>query len=363
MLKRLILIAVFLMSSCANEVDDSENILELVKAEGACGVCLTVGAWYRFTKLELKEISGGTEVLVGALSGTWAKDITKNELSILMEVISVDSTQVEFRLVNGARVGASDICRLTDTEVSLIQPFKGVTLPDEMCKEIFGPETVCCKTPNDPVFTSAEKCNKSGYSALPDEMCKEIFGPETVCCKTPNDPVFTSAEKCKYSTLGASQPTKVFVYSGSQAHPKNCNPNFYHSIPVTDVVATTSCSGACSETDAIEDDFLEGEFIGSLTKLGFNSTCTCLELGDKLSDEACGTFSVDYEDTVYDGTCNGCGPAYKALATLVPAFNLKDGVAQELDFTSCEETAGEPAVCVTAGFRAVRIADIPPACE
>lgn len=290
MLKRLILVTLLLMSSCANEVDDSENILVLSKAEGACAECLAPGAWYRFTMLELKEISGGTEVLVGALSGTWAKDITKNELSILMEVISVDSTQVEFRLVNGARVGESGICRLIDTEVSLIQPFKG-------------------------------------------------------------------------DTLGASEPTKVFVYAGSQAHPKNCNPGFHHSIPVTDVVATTSCSGACSDTDVIEDDFLEGEFNGSLTQLGFNSTCTCLELGDKLSDEACGTFSTDYEDTVFDGTCNGCGPAYKALATLVPAFNLKDGVAQELDFTSCEEAAGEPAVCVKAAFRAVRIAEAPPACE
>jgi hypothetical protein len=287
MLKRLIVIAVLLTTACANEVDDTENLLLLPKAEGACGECLSVGAWYRFTELKLTDISGGTDGLKGALNQTWALDILKHELTILMEVVSVDASQVEFRLVNGARVGESGLCRLLETEVSMIQPFEG------------------------------------------DE-------------------------------LGASEPTTFYVFAGSQAHPKNCNAAYHHSIPVSQVVVTSGCSGVC---DPIEEDFIVGEFNGAMSKSGFNGTCTCLELGDKLSDEACGDFSADYIDDVYDGVCDGCGPEYKALGALVGLFNMEDGKPKELNFGDCEELAGEPAVCVTATFRASRMLEAPPACE
>jgi hypothetical protein len=160
--------------------------------------------------------------------------------------------------------------------------------------------------------------------------------------------------------LGASKPTTFYVFAGSQAHPKNCNADFHHSIPVSQVVATSCCSGIC---DPIEEDFIVGEFNGSLTQDGFNNTCTCLELGPKLSDEACGEFSADYIDDVYDGICDGCGLEYKALGSLVPLFNRVDGEPKALDFTSCEESSGEPAVCITATFRASRMLGPPPVCE
>ena len=159
------------------------------------------------------------------------------------------------------------------------------------------------------------------------------------------------------TSMGPSKSTDFYVYAGSEAHPKNCNPTAAaHAIPVVNVVATVNCSGECTPR---EKDILEGTFEAALAKEGLLGTCVCLDLSDdKLSDEVCGDFSADYKGV--DGVCDGCGSKYLALEGLIPGFNGGD----DLDWESCKETVGADAACLTAGFKAIRIAesDVPADC-
>lgn len=157
--------------------------------------------------------------------------------------------------------------------------------------------------------------------------------------------------------MGPSQSTDMYVYAGSEAHPKNCNPTgAAHAIPVVNVVAQLTCSGICNPRD---QDTLEGVFAAALAKEGLLGTCVCLDLSpDKLSDEMCGDFGPDFVSA--DGKCDGCGEKYQALEGLIPAFNG----GGDLDWDSCKEIVGGEAACLTAGFKAVRITpeEVPPVC-
>ncbi len=164
--------------------------------------------------------------------------------------------------------------------------------------------------------------------------------------------------------MGPSISTDFYVYAGSEAHPKNCNPMAAaHAIPVVEVVATVTCSGVCDPRDA---DTLEGTFAAALAKEGLHGTCVCLDLGPTTtSDDVCGDFSADYvgmdDEGNPNGVCDGCGEKYQELGGLIPAFN---GGA-DLDWESCKETVGADAACLTAGFKAIRIteADLPADCQ
>jgi hypothetical protein len=157
--------------------------------------------------------------------------------------------------------------------------------------------------------------------------------------------------------MGPSLSTDMYVYAGSEAHPKNCNPTAAaHAIPVVNVVAQLTCSGICTPR---EQDTLDGVFAAALSKEGLFSTCVCLDLSpDKVSDEVCGDFGPDFVSV--DGKCDGCGEKYQALDGLIPAFNG----GSDLDWDSCKEAVGAEAACLTAGFKAVRILpdDVPADC-
>ena len=157
--------------------------------------------------------------------------------------------------------------------------------------------------------------------------------------------------------MGPSDPTDLYVYAGSEDHPKNCNrTGAAHAIPVVNVTANVTCSGVCEPQD---QDTLEGVFDAALTKEGLAGTCVCLDLSpSKLSDEVCGDFDAAYVSA--DGKCDGCGEKYQALEGLIPAFNG----GSDLDWASCEESAGGEAACLTASFKAVKMdpAEVPPEC-
>jgi hypothetical protein len=157
--------------------------------------------------------------------------------------------------------------------------------------------------------------------------------------------------------MGPSLATDFYVYAGSKAHPKNCNPEAAaHAIPVVNLVANITCSGVCAPPDA---DILEGSFTAALAKEDLLGTCVCLDLGSTTtSDEVCGDFSGDYKGV--GGACDGCGEEYAEFGDLIPAFNG----GGDLDWGSCKETVGADAACLTAGFKAKRIpeSEVPTDC-
>ena len=164
--------------------------------------------------------------------------------------------------------------------------------------------------------------------------------------------------------MGPSLSTDFYVYAGSEAHPKNCNPEAAaHAIPVVNLVADVTCSGVCSPRD---QDTLEGNFSAALSKEGLMGTCVCLDLSPTSnSDDACGEFSADYigkdESGNPNGVCDGCGEKYQELGGLIPAFNG----GKDLAWESCKEAVGAEAACLTAGFKAVRISEdeLPADCQ
>lgn len=294
MSRRLLLSALILMAACANEVDESPNKLVKEKADGPCGECLKVGTMYRFTSLKITALTGAEPFLVDSLNTLWGQDITKAELNIVLEVIEVDAKQVKFKMHNGARTVAE-------------------------CEE-----GVCCA---EGVCKGGEFCLLSG---LEGEMVQPITD----------------------SGLGESAKTGLTVYSGSKESPKNCLPGAtIHAIPVEQVIATAGCSGTC---EPAAEDKLSGQVVGAIGEAKLKAVCACLEFGKKLSTDACGTLDPAY--TTADGTCGGCGEAWKNLGALIPTLNGHD-------LTYDAKTAdGQPAATVTASFDAVRLETNPPFC-
>ncbi len=290
---RLLLSLVLLSSACANETDDSPNKLVKEKASGACGECLQVGSMYRFTNLKVTQIAGAEATLLQSLNGIWAKDISKAELNIVLKVVSVDAEEVHFAVLNGARTLSSCV------------------------------DWVCC---TDGV------CKGDEFCLLPD---------------TQTDMIHPITEK----GLGESSEAGVAVYSGSQSSPKQCTSDGVHAIEVGRVVASAGCSGIC---EPAASDMLSGVLVGTIGEQALKAGCTCLELGDKLSDDSCGNLDPNY--VADDGTCKGCGKKWASLEALILGLNGKDLIYD------CETATGEAAACVTAEFDAVRLETIPDAC-
>lgn len=109
-------------------VDEVEVTPEEVSPVG-CDDCLTVGRWYRFDTLALTTIDGKEHPVIETLNGLWAADITDNQLDIMLEVTAVSATELQARVMNGARIdGTDDICKLPSTSVELVFPRSGCRL-------------------------------------------------------------------------------------------------------------------------------------------------------------------------------------------------------------------------------------------
>ncbi len=98
------------LGSCSNSVDTTKNILvrDVPAVASECAKLGKEGDWFRFTKLGLKSISGGTSVLTQTLNSVWEKDIIKKELNILMRLKAIDGTKVTLEVMSGARIGKGD---------------------------------------------------------------------------------------------------------------------------------------------------------------------------------------------------------------------------------------------------------------
>lgn len=144
-------------AGCTNPLDNSVNTLPQVESDDSgddpgdetatgddtaqasdagdtgdgtpCG-CLTVGDWYQFDLLEVHSLGGNFEhAVIPTLNPLWAADMGKNELNILMEVVSVADDEVELTVMNGARIdGEESICLLPDTASTMLHPRDGCNL-------------------------------------------------------------------------------------------------------------------------------------------------------------------------------------------------------------------------------------------
>lgn len=141
-----------------------------------------------------------------------------------------------------------------------------------------------------------------------------------------------------------SDEAHINIYAGSVSNPKNCT-NILptkHAIPVERAVVSTTLSTECTSLESVINQGIIGE-------LELNSICTCLVIGDGLSD-TCEDLDPGYDDPL----CPGCTDRFISLGVLLPGFD-------PIDFI-CETVAGDPAVCLTGAFSAKRIAEPPPDC-
>lgn len=150
-LASLALCAMAMLAACTNPVDDRENVLpraedtavvdtadagdtvadlaeDATAADTVCA-CLQPGQWFRFDALKLETIDGAPHPVTGTLNNLWLKDIKAFELNFFFETTKVSATEVEFRVINAARVGtAGATCLLPDTETTVVFPRKDCQL-------------------------------------------------------------------------------------------------------------------------------------------------------------------------------------------------------------------------------------------
>lgn len=129
---------------CENKVDTEPNVLPESAADSgatndtaaagdvaadACG-CLKPGMWYRFTKLKITEIDLGPHNVTLALNPLWSNDIKNYELNFYVEVLNVTPTEVQMRVVNGARKvnTVDETCLILPTAATLTHPRAGCEL-------------------------------------------------------------------------------------------------------------------------------------------------------------------------------------------------------------------------------------------
>lgn len=86
----------------------------------ACATCPVVGAWYRFTKLEIASLDSNPDhSAIGLLNSLWSADISKDQLNVMFEVKEVSGSQITIRALNAARYNTPDTgyCLLPDTAI------------------------------------------------------------------------------------------------------------------------------------------------------------------------------------------------------------------------------------------------------
>lgn len=183
------------------------------------------------------------------------------------------------------------------------------------------------------VVNGARVANGEDVCLLP-YTAVEVIHPRQGCC------------------LGASKPTGMNVYAGTDANPKNCAPYLpvKHAIPVRNAILDTKvipdAVDGCTE--------VTGTLIsGALGIAALKETCTCLNPNKPA--EACETLSANFDDGKDPG-CGGCSSKYQNLWSLLTKFK------PALTF-SCQTPDGEPAACLSARFSGVKIDAPPPDCK
>ena len=151
-LTSLCILCVLSLAGCENEIDDTPNVLptgptagegsagEGSAGEGAgatagesagatagesaspCESCAEVGAWYRFTALELESLDGGPHPVISVLNNLWARDVDDHVLNVLFEVRSVEGDQITMGAMNAAWVSEADddYCLMPETAIEFI---------------------------------------------------------------------------------------------------------------------------------------------------------------------------------------------------------------------------------------------------
>lgn len=114
-----------------NPVDETPNKLPVADVGGgdttglpadgtttadACA-CLQAGMTFRFDNLQIKSLDGNPDhMVIGTLNPLWKGDIDKKELNFYLEIKDVSATEIQLRIVNGARMDqAGNVCALPVT--------------------------------------------------------------------------------------------------------------------------------------------------------------------------------------------------------------------------------------------------------
>lgn len=120
------------MLACENEIDTTANILPTSPIAGdsmsgevvqeGCMSCVEVGAWYRFTTLQLNSIDGGSHPVIPVLNNLWAGDVEAHSLNVFFEIKAMDGDQIKIGAMNAAWVSEEedDYCLLPETAIEFI---------------------------------------------------------------------------------------------------------------------------------------------------------------------------------------------------------------------------------------------------
>ena len=92
--------------------------------------CLQPGMVFRFDNLQIKSLDGNPDHLViGTLNPLWKGDIDKHELNFFLEIKDVSETELQLRIVNGARMDkAGNVCALPVTSNTVTMQRNGCKL-------------------------------------------------------------------------------------------------------------------------------------------------------------------------------------------------------------------------------------------
>jgi hypothetical protein len=145
--------------------------------------------------------------------------------------------------------------------------------------------------------------------------------------------------------LQGSQPTGINVYAGSTDRVKNCAPGLapIHAIPARDLVLAATVSNDCGSLTS-------GKVVsGVITEQALDAVCSCL----KDDAEDCSAIDPGYADT--GKHCIGCAKDFQHLKGLLQS-------AGQISEFACTSAGGEPALCITAHFEAVRMETSPSPC-
>lgn len=91
--------------------------------------CLKPGMTFRFNKLQIQSLDGDPDqMIIGTLNPLWKGDMDNKELNFYLEIKDVSTTEIQLRIVNGARIDkAGNVCTLPATSNT-------VTMQRDGCK-------------------------------------------------------------------------------------------------------------------------------------------------------------------------------------------------------------------------------------
>ena len=158
-----------------------------------------------------------------------------------------------------------------------------------------------------------------------------------------------SAQEAGGCDFATTEPAGINVYAGTTERSKSCAPGrpVPNSIPVEQLQLTNGVTADCSRitTGKVVEAAIPGEAL--------TGVCTCLA-GLTGRADLCPELSADY--MAEDGSCAGCNIGYQPLGQLVALVGGGDLS------TECIGADGEPAVCLSASFEAVRLDASPAEC-